>query len=105
MLMMTRKLRSMNKRSAMRLREPLSRLTQFSALSALAGCRRSPTFSIVGSFFPAWLVCMFAGIILAAIVNRIFVRFHLDREISWGIVVYPCIALFFACALWLVFFS
>ena len=46
-----------------------------------------------------------AGIILAAIVNRILVRFQLDREIAWGIVVYPCMALFFACALWLVFFS
>jgi Na+/glutamate symporter len=70
-----------------------------------AGCRRSPTFNILGSFFPAWLICLFAGIILSAISNRIFVRFSLDKEILWPIVVYPCIALFFACALWLIFFS
>jgi hypothetical protein len=71
----------------------------------LAGCRRSPTFNILGSFFPAWLICLFAGIILSAVANRIFVRFSLDKEILWPVVVYPCIALFSACALWLIFFS
>jgi Na+/glutamate symporter len=70
-----------------------------------AGCRRSPTFNILGSFFPAWLICLFAGIILSAIANRIFARFSLDKEILWPVVVYPCIALFCACALWLIFFS
>ena len=72
---------------------------------ALAGCRRAPTFNILGSFFPSWLMCLFAGIVLAAVANRVFVRFALDKEILWPVVVYPCLALFFACALWLVFFS
>ncbi len=88
-----------------RWRGSLLGFTELFALAALAGCRRSPTFNILGSFFPAWLVCMFVGIVLTAIANRILVYFHLDREIAWGIVVYPCMALFFACALWLVFFS
>ena len=74
-------------------------------VGALAGCRRAPTFNILGSFFPAWLMCLFAGIVLAALANRLFVRFALDKEILWPVVVYPCLALFFACALWLVFFS
>jgi YtcA family len=73
--------------------------------TALAGCGRSPTFNIMGSFFPAWLICMFAGILLAALSNRVLAYFKLDREIAWSIVVYPCLALFFACALWLIFFS
>jgi YtcA-like protein len=71
----------------------------------VAGCRRSPTFNILGSFFPSWLICMFAGIILATVSNRLLAHFKLDREISWSIVVYPCMALFFACALWLILFS
>jgi hypothetical protein len=73
--------------------------------TALAGCGRAPTFNILGSFFPSWLVCLFAGIILAAVTQRVFVRFALDKEILWPVVVYPCLALFFACALWLMFFS
>jgi YtcA family len=80
-------------------------LALVSLSSALSGCRRSPTFNILGSFFPAWLVCMFAGILLAAVSNRVLAYFKLDREIAWSIVVYPCLALFFACALWLIFFS
>lgn len=92
-------------------REPVSRLQRWSILPSLlltiecAGCRRSPTFNILGSFFPSWLVCLFAGIILAVIANRIFARIALEKEILWPIVVYPCLALFFACVLWLIFFS
>lgn len=71
----------------------------------IAGCGRAPTFNILGSFFPSWLICLVAGVILAAIANRVFVRFALDKEILWPVVVYPCLALFFACALWLVLFS
>jgi YtcA family len=73
--------------------------------AALTGCRRSPTFNILGSFFPSWLICLFAGIIFAVISNHLFVRFSLDKEILWPVVLYPCIALFSACALWLIFFS
>jgi Na+/glutamate symporter len=72
---------------------------------SLSGCRRSPTFNILGSFFPSWLICMFAGILLAVAFNRILANFNLDREIDWSIVVYPCLALFFACTLWLILFS
>lgn len=74
-------------------------------LATLAGCGRAPTFNILGSFFPSWLVCLFAGIILAGIANRIFARFALEKEILWPVIVYPCIALFCACALWLILFS
>ena len=71
----------------------------------IAGCRRAPTFNILGSFFPAWLLCLFAGITLSVVSNRIFARFALDKEILWPIVVYPCLALLFAGVLWLIVFS
>ena len=73
--------------------------------TAMAGCGRAPTFNILGSFFPSWLICLVAGAILAAIANRVFARLALDKEILWPVVVYPCLALFFACALWLILFS
>lgn len=73
--------------------------------TAIAGCRRAPTFNILGSFFPSWLICLFAGIVLAFSANRIFVRFAVDKEILWPVAVYPCLAFLFACLLWLIFFS
>lgn len=71
----------------------------------LTGCRIAPTFNILGSFFPSWLICLVIGIIVAVIVNRLFARFALDKEILWPVIVYPCIVLFFACTIWLIFFS
>jgi len=86
----------------------IKRRSQWMALAAvalLAGCSRAPTFNILGSFFPAWLICMVVGIILAAVAYRVLVWLKLEQEIKWSIVVYPSIALFFACVLWLIFFS
>jgi hypothetical protein len=71
----------------------------------LTGCGRAPSFNILGSFFPAWLICLVAGIVLAAAVNRVLAYFKLDAHISWTILVYPCLAGFFAFTLWLIFFS
>jgi YtcA family len=75
------------------------------SLNVLAGCARAPSFNIVGSFFPAWLICIVAGIGLAAIANWVLRRYKLDQQIVWTIIVYPCLAAFFAFTLWLVFFS
>jgi len=46
-----------------------------------------------------------AGIMFAALSNRLFIRFALEKEILWPVAVYPCLALLFACGLWLAIFS
>jgi len=74
-------------------------------LLPLAGCGRAPSFNILGSFFPAWLICMIVGIVLAAVVNWVLTTLKQEKLISWGILVYPCLAAFFAFTLWLIFFS
>lgn len=71
----------------------------------MEGCGRAPAFSILGSFFPAWLVCIASGIILALIAYWAFTQWRIASEIRPAIVVYPCLAAFFAFTLWLVFFS
>lgn len=75
------------------------------ALLLLAGCSRAPTFSIMGSYFPAWLVCILVGIALAAMVNLVLSRTHREHLLAWPALVYPSLAAFFAFALWLLFFS
>lgn len=75
------------------------------SLLALCGCGRAPSFSIMGSYFPAWLLCLVAGIFLTAIVYWLLDRLQLAKEIIWAIVVYPCLTAFFAFILWLIFFS
>lgn len=70
----------------------------------LAGCSHSPTFNILGSFFPSWLICLVAGIVFAVVVNWLLARSKLGDLIAWPVVTYPCLAAFFSFVLWLVFF-
>jgi hypothetical protein len=74
-------------------------------IALLTGCGRAPSFEILGSFFPAWLICLVAGLILATIVNWIVVRNRWEKNVPWGVVVYPCLAAFFTFTLWLIFFA
>ena len=76
-----------------------------SCIALLCGCGRAPSFNILGSFFPAWLFCVAAGIALAAVAYWIFARLHIENQIKPSILVYPCIAAFFAFTLWLILFS
>ena len=72
-----------------------------SALLFLAGCERAPSFDILGSFFPAWLICLVPAIILTVISLALLRRYV---EIAWPVLVYPSLTALFACALWLVLF-
>ncbi len=71
----------------------------------LAGCSRAPTFNILGSYFPAWILCSLIGILLTVGVRIIFVRTKFEQHLSPLIVVYPCLAAFFTFSIWLLFFS
>jgi hypothetical protein len=70
-----------------------------------SGCSRAPSFNILGSFFPAWILCGVIGILLAVVVRLFFVRIKLEAHLSPMILVYPCLAAFFTFTVWLVFFS
>jgi hypothetical protein len=70
----------------------------------LVGCGRAPSFDIIGSFFPAWLVCLALGILLAVGTRFLLLAVHLDEALSPPIVMYPCLAALFTFGLWLLFF-
>ena len=70
----------------------------------LAGCQRAPSFNILGSFFPAWLICLTLGILLAAGTRFLLLAVHLEEALSPPIVMYPCLAAFFTFGLWLLVF-
>jgi hypothetical protein len=96
-------MKQIQKRRSVR-RSQRTSLAAVGSLIGLVGCGRAPAFNILGSFFPAWLVCMVVGITLAAIVNWVLMHYKLDKEISWTILVYPCLAGLIAFTLWLSFF-
>ena len=69
------------------------------------GCSRAPSLNILGSFFPAWILCGVVGILLTVVARILFVRANFEKELSPLILVYPCLAAFFTFSLWLLFFS
>ena len=75
------------------------------AILLITGCSRAPSFNLLGSFFPAWILCGVIGILLAVAVRLFFVRIKLEQQLKPLIVVYPCLAAFFTFTLWLLFFS
>ena len=69
----------------------------------VSGCSRAPSFDIVGSFFPAWLICLVIGILLAALARWLLLRQQI--AVVWPILVYPSLVALFTFLFWLTFFS
>jgi YtcA family len=68
----------------------------------LTGCERAPSFDIVGSFFPAWLVCLALALVLTAVARWLLSRLRI--VIAVPILTYPSLAALLTFALWLAFF-
>jgi YtcA family len=71
----------------------------------IAGCSGSPTFNILGSYFPSWLVCVGIAIGLTFLAHLLIARRKLADEL-WPLpMVYSSLLCFFSCTLWLLFFE
>lgn len=72
----------------------------------LAGCSsRSPTIDIVGSYFPAWLLCIVIGLALTLITRQLLVGLKLNAHVRPAAVVYPCMIILYTLAVWLVIYK
>ena len=74
-------------------------------LQFAAGCSRAPTFNILGSFFPSWILCGLLGIVLTVVARLVLVRVGIEQHLSPLVLVYPCLTAFFTFTIWLLFFS
>jgi hypothetical protein len=68
----------------------------------LAGCSRAPSLDILGSFFPAWLICFISAILLTIICRLVLLRLHMKLDLP--LMVYPGLTALFTFALCLIFF-
>jgi YtcA family len=83
-------------------------IARFAALALgaafpLGGC--DPVVSIEGAFFPAWILCIAGGLVLAAVAHRLLVASGLQPHVGPLALVYPATALFATNLLWLLFFQ
>ena len=69
----------------------------------LSSCSRAPSVEVLGSFFPAWLVCFIAAIVLTAFARLVLLRLNVRAALP--LLVYPSLAALFTFLLWLLFFD
>jgi predicted benzoate:H+ symporter BenE len=72
---------------------------------ALTGCARAPTFNVLGSYFPGWIACMVASILLTALVRFVLNRLQWEQKVPALPLFYFSIALLIACLIWLIEFE
>jgi len=66
------------------------------------GCSRAPSFDILGSFFPAWLVCLILGLLLTVIARWLLLRVRV--VLALPVLTYPSLTALFTFVLWLAWF-
>jgi len=85
--------------------EQVGRLLTFVLLLTamlLTGCSRAPSFDILGSFFPAWLICLASGLLLTVAARWLLSRTRL--VLALPILTYPSLTALFTLSLWLALF-
>jgi hypothetical protein len=68
------------------------------------GCVRAPSVDVIGSFFPAWMVCVTAAIVATFVVRAVLVRVRLESEVGPLALFYPSLVVLLSCGLWLMLY-
>ena len=71
----------------------------------MSGCVNSPSIGVLGAYFPGWLFCIVAGVVLTVVIYVILKRLQADHLMGPSAVVYPTLVAFLALAVWLMFFQ
>jgi hypothetical protein len=76
----------------------------FLAATVRASAAHSPSIDVLGSYFPAWLLCIVVGVVLTIVARPLFIAWKLDAHLFPAPIIYPCLAAVFAMTVWLIFF-
>ena len=69
------------------------------------GCSRAPSIEVIGSFFPAWMFCIMAALVVTGLIRLALVRWELEQKLAPLIVFYPSVAVAISCSLWFILFA
>ncbi|EEI0564274.1 hypothetical protein GLY44_18845 [Salmonella enterica] len=72
----------------------------FSAV-LLTGCSLPPAIPIIGAYYPDWLFCIIAGVILTLVTRRILLRKYQTPPLAG--VIYTALFALYSMLFWLVF--
>ena len=72
---------------------------------ARVSSHHSLTVDILGSYFPAWMVCILSGLALTFIAHWIVEAGNLKSYIGPAPLIYPCLMIIFTFATWILFYQ
>ncbi|MGO8836385.1 MAG: YtcA family lipoprotein [Limisphaerales bacterium] len=70
----------------------------------LTGCRGAPSINVLGSFFPAWMLCVALGVIGTLAAHQIFIKLGVESYLKPRPLIYFCLWMLITVASWLLFF-
>ena len=71
----------------------------------VSGCSHAPTLDLLGSYFPAWMLCAVAGIFAAVIIRQILALAGIHEYVLVPLLTYTGFAVSAALLFWLVWFG
>jgi hypothetical protein len=74
-------------------------------LLILSSCNSAPAQNILGSYFPAWMLCALIGILLTVIVYIIFAAIGIDEFIPAKLFTYLGLSISLTFITWLFWFG
>jgi hypothetical protein len=72
---------------------------------ALSGCSYSPTMDLLGSYFPAWMLCAVLGIVAAVIIRQILGVAGISDYVVAPLLTYAGLAMSATLLAWLLWFG
>jgi Na+/serine symporter len=70
-----------------------------------ASSHHSLTVDILGSYFPAWMICIVSGLTLTLIARWIIQARDLRKFIGPAPLIYSCLMIIFTFATWILFYQ
>jgi hypothetical protein len=74
------------------------------ALNLFTGCRGAPSINVVGSFFPAWMLCVGLGVAGAMALRQAFIKVGIESHLRPRLLIYFCLWALITLSSWLLFF-
>ena len=71
----------------------------------VAGCNHSPTQDLLGSYFPAWMLCAALGIVTSLLIRQILVVVSIHDYVVAPLLTYTALAVFATLLAWLIWFG
>ncbi|WP_028311484.1 YtcA family lipoprotein [Derxia gummosa] len=71
----------------------------------LGGCSGAPSRSLLGAYFPSWMLCAFGGVLLALLLRQLLVLAGIEALLPAPLLVHLASATAFAFALWLLWLA